>query len=170
MFNRNYEDLKKIYFKEADSENDIETIASPENKSAETPSVEPEAKSNSVEILPKPVEKIEIEETFEYSEERAYLFLSTLLSILMLIVPSLVLIVLKKDFSEYGKKFLYKTLNFELVIILAIACVKLVPIYGHFLVFGLFLLNFIACVRGANALNQAKDFDYPVALNFLNEE
>ena len=171
MFNRSYEDLKKIYFNEADEEKELEMVSSLNEESEEsTQTPDTEAKVNSVEILPETHKKVEIKYDSEYDEEKAYLFLSTLLSILLLIIPSLALIVTRKSFSEYGKKFLYKTLNFELVIILAIACVKLVPVYGHFFVFGLFLLNFISCIRGANAVNNMKDFDYPIALNFLSEE
>lgn len=167
MFNKSYVDLKKIYFEESEAEKENEENYSSNVMNFELPAAE--EKVNSVEILSE-TDNSEEQNVAEYNEERAYLFLSTLLSILFLIIPSLVLIVTRKNFSDYGKKFLYKTLNFELVVILAIACVKLVPVYGHFFVFGLFLLNFVSCIRGANALNKSKDFDFPIALNFLSEE
>ena len=168
MLNRNYEDLKRIYFQENISEQEITNSS---GKVLSIDATEQRLKGNVKDNIPKPSKASDhMAMSVEYTQEKAYILLGVILSILFSIIPSLALIVTRQDLTAQGKNILYKTLNFELVVILAIACVKLVPIYGNYLVFALFLMNFISCVRCANAINKGLDYNYPVALNFLKDE
>lgn len=168
MLNRNYEDLKRIYFQESNSE---EEIKSSSGNVLSIDATEQRSKGSVKDNIPKPSKAADnMAMSAEYTQEKAYVFLGVILSIVFSIVPSLALIVTRQDLSIQGKNILYKTLNFELVVILAIACVKLIPIYGNYLFFALFLMNFISCIRCANAINKGIDYNYPVALNFLKDE
>ena len=112
-------------------------------------------------------EKNQVTVSLPSDDERSFLFMVAVSSIVLSIIPALVLMTIRKELSDIGKAFLLKTLNFELVIILFGVCVGFVPIFGKLLSFCFFLFNFFTCVRAANAINQKKEFEYPITLNFI---
>ena len=92
-------------------------------------------------------------------------FASTFVPLGNILLP-LVLMLVKRDESEFIEAQAKEALNFQItLLIVAIACIPLVFILvGIFLLIGLAILDFVCCLMAALKASEGKHFRYP--LNF----
>ena len=93
--------------------------------------------------------------------------------ILWIIVPILVLI-LKKDGSEYFNKKNKEFLNFEITMTIAMIAIQFLVVgmmkvlpFLAFVPMLIWIINIVICLQAAVALNSKQDYKYPFSLNLI---
>ncbi len=99
-------------------------------------------------------------------DERRLLAIAALLSIVVSVIPSAVIFYTNKNLSKFGQEFLLRTLNFQILILIAVV-VNIIPLVGQLLYLGVWVFNLVVCLQATSAVNNNKEFKYPFDLKLI---
>ena len=103
----------------------------------------------------------------EKNEENVFLAVASLGAILGFIIPLIMWILKKSEFSDYTKKFLTDILNFELVLFIIVFALGFVPVLGHLASLILFIINLIIAIRCFSATQSRSEYSLPINVQLI---
>ncbi len=103
------------------------------------------------------------------NEEKTFLYVSSLCAITGFIIPLIMWVLKKNEFSEYTKKILTDILNFELILFIIGIAITLLPIpfFRWILPTVVFIINLIVALRCFAATREGKEFEFPINVQIL---
>ena len=107
------------------------------------------------------------EEQEALDEEQSFMTIAGLGAIIGFIVPLIMWIMQKKDFSNYAKKYLLDILNFEIFMFILVFAVSFVPFFRHLIYTCLFIFNLIVALRAFSASREKKEYSFPIKVKFV---
>lgn len=101
------------------------------------------------------------------SEEKVFLTLSAIGGIFGFIIPLIMWVLKKDEFSDYTKTFLTDILNFEIVLLIICIALTFVPVIGWLANMGLWLFNLIIMLRLLSASQEQKEYSLPIKYQII---
>ncbi len=101
------------------------------------------------------------------NEEKTFLVVSSLGAIAGFILPLIMWILKKEEFSDYTKKFLADMLNFELLLLIISIGLTLVPFIRWIAGMVLFIVNLIVALRCFAAVRERKEYNFPLYIQLI---
>lgn len=101
------------------------------------------------------------------NEESNFLTLASLGAIFGFIIPLIMWILRKEEFSDYTKKMLVDLLNFELIIFIIFVVLTFIPILGWIAEFAVAIFNLIVALRCFSATRERKEFAFPFNVTII---
>ena len=103
------------------------------------------------------------------NEEKTFLYVSSLCAITGFIIPLIMWVLKKNEFSDYTKKILTDILNFELILFIIGIAITLLPIpfFRWILPTVVFIINLIVALRCFAAVREVKEFEFPINVQIL---
>ena len=96
--------------------------------------------------------------------EKQTLSLMMILAVFVGWISPLIMFLTQKNVSDFGKDFIVKTLNFELVLFIALVVLSIVPFVNVLMVLAspaVWIFNLVICINANNAINNNTPFEYP---------
>ncbi len=100
-------------------------------------------------------------------EEKLFTAISSVGAIFGFIIPLIMWVLKKTDYSDYTKKFLLNVLNFELLVLIISIVLGLIPILGWIMYVGLFIFNLVVALRAFSASREQKEYEFPIKVQFV---
>ena len=102
-------------------------------------------------------------------EEKTFLIIASLGAIAGFILPLIMWVLKKSEFTDYTKKSLTDILNFELLLFIISIGVSLLPIpfFRWILPTVIFIINLIVALRCFSAVREGKEFEFPINVQIL---
>ncbi|MCR5265564.1 MAG: DUF4870 domain-containing protein [Cyanobacteria bacterium RUI128] len=101
------------------------------------------------------------------SEEKLFVTLSAIGAIFGFVLPLVLWILKREEFSEYTKQFLKDVLNFELVLLIISMVLCFIPVLGWIANMALFVVNLIVVLRVFVAAQEQKEYSFPIKYQFI---
>ena len=101
------------------------------------------------------------------NEEKTFLIVASLGAIAGFILPLIMWVLKKEEFSDYTKKFLADILNFELLLLIISIGLGFVPFIRWLAAPILFILNLVVVLRCFSAIRERKEYNFPLYIQLV---
>ena len=101
------------------------------------------------------------------NDEKVFLTVSSLGAIVGFIIPLIMWVLKKEDFSDYTKGFLVDILNFELILFIIGFILTFIPVLGWLANAGIFIFNLIVVLQAFSATQSRTAYSFPIKYQLI---